>query len=62
LGFNDIEPTSVNATMEYRNSQRIPTKYSMAVKKSTARTKSVINMGNRYANESKMKLDHTSFI
>lgn len=65
-GFTDNDPWSANATMEitggFRSSVRIPMKNSMGFKKSAARTKSVTNMHNRYGNDSKIKLDHTSFI
>jgi hypothetical protein len=65
LNTSETEPWSANATMEmtggFRNSMRIPVKKSMALRKSNARTRSV-NMHNRYANDSKIKLDHTSFI
>ena len=61
--FNEFEPGSANATLEntmgFRSTGRIPLKNSL--KKSGARTKSVTNM-QRYGNESKLKLDHTSFI
>jgi hypothetical protein len=63
--FTDIEHGSANATMEntmgFRSTGRIPLKGSM-VKRSGARTKSMTNMHKRYANDSKLKLDHTSFI
>ena len=61
--FTEFEPGSANATLEntmgFRSSGRIPIKNSL--KKSGARTKSVTNM-QRYGNESKLRLDHTSFI
>ena len=63
-GLTDLDPLgSANATLEntmgFRSSGRIPIKASL--RKSGARTKSVTNM-QRYGNESKLKLDHTSFI
>ena len=64
--FTEFEPVSAHATMEntqgFRSSGRIPIKGSMGLKNKGARTKSVTNMHNRYGNDSKMKLDHTSFI
>ena len=50
----------MNATMEF---SKIPVKKSAKVKKSVSRSqrKSVTHM-NVYRNDSKLKLDHTSFI
>ena len=67
LNASDYEQLfSGNGTMEitggYRSSAKIPKKKQKGLNKSKARNNSVTNMHNRYGNDSKMKLDHTSFI
>lgn len=53
--LTDFEPTSANATLEntmgFRSTGKIPTKGSHSMKKAGGRTKSVTNM-QRYGNES----------